>query len=64
MLTWCLQVPEGHCWLLGDNLEESRDSRTYGPVPLALIRGKVIARILPLTEMKWIENNLRPPEEV
>ena len=35
-----MQVPEGHCWVLGDNLTESRDSRVYGPIPLALVRGK------------------------
>lgn len=58
-----VQVPEGHCWLLGDNLNDSRDSRTYGPLPLALITGKGVARIWPLGEMKWLENTLQPPEE-
>lgn len=38
------QVPPGHVWLIGDNLPASRDSRLYGPVPMALIDGKVIAR--------------------
>lgn len=37
-----IQVPEGHCWVTGDNLSQSIDSRTYGPLPLALIRGKVV----------------------
>lgn len=37
-----VQVPQGHCWVVGDNLEASRDSRLYGPVPLALIRGKAV----------------------
>lgn len=57
------QVPEGHCWLLGDNMPESRDSREYGPVPLALIRGKVIAKVLPLKEMKWIANGLEEVQQ-
>lgn len=39
-----IQVPEGHCWVVGDNLEHSRDSRVFGPLPLALVGGKVIAR--------------------
>ncbi|KAL1956029.1 hypothetical protein VTO42DRAFT_7844 [Malbranchea cinnamomea] len=39
-----LQVPEGHVWVTGDNLPYSRDSREYGPVPMGLITGKVIAR--------------------
>ncbi|KZL82054.1 mitochondrial inner membrane protease subunit [Colletotrichum incanum] len=54
-----IQVPQGHCWLVGDNLESSRDSRMYGPVPLALIRGKVVAKPLPLSGEKWLENGLR-----
>ena len=57
------QVPEGHCWLLGDNLHDSRDSRTYGPLPLALITGKGVARVWPLGEMKWLENSLQSPSE-
>lgn len=38
-------VPRGHAWLAGDNLANSTDSRHYGPVPLGLIRGRVIARV-------------------
>ena len=38
-----VQVPEGHVWVAGDNLSWSRDSRFYGPLPMALIRGKIIA---------------------
>ncbi|KAF3770964.1 LexA/Signal peptidase [Cryphonectria parasitica EP155] len=37
-----IQIPKGHCWVLGDNLPASRDSRLYGPLPMALIDGKVI----------------------
>jgi len=40
-------VPRGHVWLQGDNLIMSRDSREYGPVPRALVRGRVIAQIWP-----------------
>ena len=25
-------VPEGHCWLEGDNIRASRDSNLFGPV--------------------------------
>ncbi|KAI5811083.1 peptidase S24/S26A/S26B/S26C [Peziza echinospora] len=56
-----VKVPEGHCWLAGDNLPHSRDSRMYGPVPLGLIRGKALARIWPKTG--WFENTLKPVPE-
>lgn len=37
-------VPEGHCWLQGDNKATSRDSDAFGPVPLALVLGKATKR--------------------
>ena len=38
-------VPPGHMWLEGDNRELSVDSRTYGPVPIALCEGRVFAKV-------------------
>ncbi|KAF6008585.1 hypothetical protein HII13_003909 [Brettanomyces bruxellensis] len=35
-------VPEGHCWVTGDNLTDSIDSRTYSVLPMGLICGKLI----------------------
>lgn len=40
------QVPPGHIWLEGDNLIVSRDSREYGPVPLALVRGRAVLQVI------------------
>ncbi|MCJ1446272.1 MAG: hypothetical protein MMC23_006777 [Stictis urceolatum] len=54
-----VQVPEGHCWLEGDDPPWSKDSRDYGPVPLGLIKGKVVARARPIRAMKWIDNGLK-----
>lgn len=42
-----VKVPPGHVWLTGDNLGNSTDSRQYGPVPMALIKGRVLARVYP-----------------
>ena len=50
-----LVVPSGCVWLQGDCLEASRDSREYGPVPIALIRGKVVAKLWPLHAARRIE---------
>jgi inner membrane protease subunit 1 len=49
-----IRVPEGHCWVQGDNLEWSRDSRLFGPLPLALVKAKVLAVVLPFGEAKWV----------
>jgi len=51
-----IRVPEGHCWVQGDNLEWSRDSRLFGPLPLALVKAKVLAVVRPYGEAKWIKN--------
>ncbi|KAF2151937.1 LexA/Signal peptidase [Myriangium duriaei CBS 260.36] len=40
-----IQVPAGHCYVVGDNLDHSRDSRMWGPLPMALIKGKAICKI-------------------
>jgi len=33
-------VPEHHCFVIGDNRNLSRDSRHFGPIPLATIKGR------------------------
>ncbi len=40
-----IRIPRGHVWLAGDNMSNSTDSRTYGPVALGLLKGKVLARV-------------------
>lgn len=39
------QIPQGMVWLEGDNPFNSTDSRNYGPVPLALIKGIVCFKV-------------------
>ncbi len=36
-----ITIPAHHCFLLGDNRNQSFDSRQFGPVPLAMIGGRV-----------------------
>lgn len=36
-----IQVPNGNCFVLGDNRHRSQDSRDHGPVPLTDVLGRV-----------------------
>uniref|UniRef100_A0A7S2G0Y4 Mitochondrial inner membrane protease subunit n=1 Tax=Haptolina brevifila TaxID=156173 RepID=A0A7S2G0Y4_9EUKA len=54
-------IPRGQCWLEGDNAYDSTDSRYYGPVPLALVRGVVFLKLWPFREAGWISRTKPPP---
>lgn len=43
-------VPEGYVYVMGDNRDESMDSRTFGCIPEEKIEGKVLLRYWPLGE--------------
>lgn len=34
-------IPHGACFVLGDNRSQSKDSRQFGPIPLADVKGRV-----------------------
>ncbi len=43
-------VPDGCIYVMGDNRDESIDSRTFGCIPLEKVEGKVVLRYWPLSE--------------
>lgn len=53
------RVPEGTVWLEGDNADDSRDSRAYGPVKTESVRGRVAFRLWPLTHFGFIDDPTR-----
>ncbi|KAF9594296.1 hypothetical protein IFM89_029437, partial [Coptis chinensis] len=53
-----LMIPEGHCWVEGDNSSSSLDSRTFGPLPLGLIQGKVTYIVWPPQRVGAIEKRM------
>lgn len=50
-------VPRGRVYLQGDNYRNSYDSRTFGPVPIALLEGRAIFKL-----NKW-EPLQGPPDD-
>lgn len=59
-----VQVPEGHCWLAGDNQSASRDSRLFGPFPLAMIKGRVTTRLFPFSSIGRLGNTLKDAGDI
>lgn len=44
-------VPEGTLWVMGDNRQDSSDSRVFGPIDDDLLVGKAIAIFWPLEDL-------------
>lgn len=66
-------VPEGFCWVTGDCPQYSEDSESYGPIPLALIEGRVSYILWPPSRMGPVPTRLpavasrqprEPPQEL
>ncbi|KAJ4972078.1 hypothetical protein NE237_005177 [Protea cynaroides] len=53
-----LKIPEGHCWVEGDNSASSLDSRSYGPIPLGLVEGRVTHIIWPPQRFGEVERRI------
>lgn len=46
-----IQIPEGYVFAMGDNREESMDSRVFGCIPMEKIESKVLIRFWPLNKI-------------
>ena len=54
------QVGSGRVWVEGENEAASgEDSREYGPMPAALVQGRVLAVVWPPSRMRWMEDTLQ-----
>lgn len=51
-----LIVPEGTVFVMGDNRNDSEDSRAVGPLPLSYIEGRAYAVLWPLDKIKKISD--------
>jgi len=60
-------IPKGHCWVEGDNWENSVDSNKYGPLPTGLVFGLATHVIWPPHKWQKMSPSIPPsllPERV
>mmetsp|Transcript_13582 Transcript_13582/g.15228 ORF Transcript_13582/g.15228 Transcript_13582/m.15228 type:complete len:117 (+) Transcript_13582:158-508(+) len=47
-----VEIPENHVWVEGDNKNNSRDSREFGPISMNLVQGVVTHRLWPYNKIE------------
>ena len=51
-----LTIPEGACWVEGDEPFVGIDSNQFGPIPIGLVESRVIALLHPFDRISWINS--------
>jgi len=46
-----IRVQPGHYWMMGDNREDSADSRYFGQVPRSALVGRAFVKVWPVTHV-------------
>lgn len=49
-----IMIPHGQIWVMGDNRDNSRDSRVFGTVPISKVVGRTIWRVWPPGHLSFL----------